>query len=494
MPRAPDILFIVLDCVSTRDFSESGLPSPQFPHARELAKGGTVFTHAVSPASWTIPAHASMFTGLYPWDHGDFGRAAPLLTPDVRTIGEELRKAGYSTGAFSANPCIWPGTGLTRGFETVQWGAVSDCSLRRVSSWVSHPRTSNGGVGVPPAHSWFSDHAANLLSYTSQSFPLAVDSATRAAAWLLSKGRSVESVTCPWIEQSISQWLKSLSPERPSFCFVNLLDAHEPYIGFPEEITSFGDWIRALQPTQWDTGLLAGRNGHASDSDRPDRVKSLYLKSLQVLDRRLGHLFDMFARARDWERTCVIVTSDHGQAFTKHERMFHCLSSSPSVHRVPLILRPAGPDRLNPAIDGWVSTKDVLAALSPLAQGPADSPSGGTHPAVERLAQSQDAIMTLVDEPAPRPPVGSPRSPRDSLKAVIGYKGSLQVTVSVGSGGPLIRTVDSGDVIESEEARKLEPEIDALILRMRAAADEVRLRDSSFTPGGVDLRLRGWGY
>ncbi len=66
--RAPDVLVVVMDCVSGVDFLGGGDPVEGLRAANSLASEGVVYTKAVAPASWTVPSHASMFAGLYPWE------------------------------------------------------------------------------------------------------------------------------------------------------------------------------------------------------------------------------------------------------------------------------------------------------------------------------------------------------------------------------------------------------------------------------------------
>ncbi|MCI4351653.1 MAG: sulfatase-like hydrolase/transferase, partial [Thermoplasmata archaeon] len=59
-----------MDCVRARDFPGGPEPVTGMPTVEALAKESVQFPRAVSPAPWTIPSHASLFTGLYPWEHG----------------------------------------------------------------------------------------------------------------------------------------------------------------------------------------------------------------------------------------------------------------------------------------------------------------------------------------------------------------------------------------------------------------------------------------
>jgi arylsulfatase len=87
------------------------------PNIDALARGATVFERAVSPIATTTPAHASLFTGVYPRRHGvrwNGGR----LDDSFRTLAEQLSAAGYDTAAFIAMPSMIRQGNLGQGFAT----------------------------------------------------------------------------------------------------------------------------------------------------------------------------------------------------------------------------------------------------------------------------------------------------------------------------------------------------------------------------------------
>src|SRR5207237_5400099 len=94
----------------------------------QLARRGRRFAHAIAPAPWTLPSHASIFSGLRPSWHGVTGRLVlargGARSPRSRIqaladtwLPEILRRRGYATFAASANPWVGREIGLTMGFE-----------------------------------------------------------------------------------------------------------------------------------------------------------------------------------------------------------------------------------------------------------------------------------------------------------------------------------------------------------------------------------------
>ena len=96
------------------------LPVP----AENPAEIVTRFEQALSPAPLTLPAHASLLTGLVPRRHGVRDNAGFRLDPDVNLLTERLSAAGYTTAAFVSAAVLDRDGGLARGF------AIYDDSVR----------------------------------------------------------------------------------------------------------------------------------------------------------------------------------------------------------------------------------------------------------------------------------------------------------------------------------------------------------------------------
>ncbi|MBT3223583.1 MAG: sulfatase, partial [Proteobacteria bacterium] len=106
---AKNILFISLDTVRADHLSVYGYHLPTSPNLEALADHATLYRRAQASAPWTLPSHASMFTGLYPFEHGAHTpepggkNKAVVLNQDLTTIAEVLSSNGYVTGAIVAN-------------------------------------------------------------------------------------------------------------------------------------------------------------------------------------------------------------------------------------------------------------------------------------------------------------------------------------------------------------------------------------------------------
>ena len=88
----------------------------------DFAKRGVIFERAYAPAPLTLPAHATILTGLYPPEHGLRLNGAGRLPREIPWLPEILKEHGYDTGAFIAAPVLSSKYGLNRGFDTYDDG------------------------------------------------------------------------------------------------------------------------------------------------------------------------------------------------------------------------------------------------------------------------------------------------------------------------------------------------------------------------------------
>jgi hypothetical protein len=130
-PRRPSLLLITLD--TTRDDAVGRVDggSPGTPNLDALARGGTRFANAVSPAPLTFPAHCSLMTGLNPPQHGIRDNGIGVLGADLPTVASVLAARGYTTAAFVSSRVLDRRFGLDRGFATYDDRLVAEKSASR---------------------------------------------------------------------------------------------------------------------------------------------------------------------------------------------------------------------------------------------------------------------------------------------------------------------------------------------------------------------------
>jgi arylsulfatase A-like enzyme len=112
-----NLILINIDTLRPSHLGRFGYPRHTSPFLDRLAQEGVLFEQTLSQASWTPPSVGTLFTSLYPPQHGSLGKDRIPLAPGNTTLAETLRQAGYRTAAFSASPFITPDYGFGQGFE-----------------------------------------------------------------------------------------------------------------------------------------------------------------------------------------------------------------------------------------------------------------------------------------------------------------------------------------------------------------------------------------
>jgi arylsulfatase A-like enzyme len=121
--RRPNVLFVCVDTLRHDHLGYAGYDVPVSPNIDSLASRGLVFTNAYSQAGWTLPAMATLFTGLYPSATGatDFHRS---LNWGLPTLAGTLLKDGYDTRGFVSHMLLTPRYGLNNGFRKFDFSAL----------------------------------------------------------------------------------------------------------------------------------------------------------------------------------------------------------------------------------------------------------------------------------------------------------------------------------------------------------------------------------
>jgi arylsulfatase A-like enzyme/Flp pilus assembly protein TadD len=113
-----NVVLITIDTLRADRLGCYGYTKAQTPNLDRIAAQGVLFTNAVSHVPLTRPSHASIFTGLYPFQHGIHDNIASPLNSKIPTLAETLKKNGYRTAGFVASFVINSQSGLQRGFDS----------------------------------------------------------------------------------------------------------------------------------------------------------------------------------------------------------------------------------------------------------------------------------------------------------------------------------------------------------------------------------------
>ncbi len=121
----PNVVLVTIDTLRADHVGAYGAPPGSTPALDALASEGLRFENAISPVPLTRPAHASLFTGLYPPEHGIHDNLPAKLDSSVPTLATRFKEAGYHTAGFAGSFLLGRGSGLERGFDVFGDGSIS---------------------------------------------------------------------------------------------------------------------------------------------------------------------------------------------------------------------------------------------------------------------------------------------------------------------------------------------------------------------------------
>ena len=339
--RSTNVLFVVLDTVRKDHLTPYGHDRPTTPELSAVAEEGTVFESAVAPAPWTLPVHASMFTGLYPSQHGA-DQGSPYLD-NTATLASVLSAAGYDTACYSSNAWITPYTELTRGFD------------EQDSFFEVLPGDRFSG---PLAWGWRLVNDNDRLNELARRI-VRVGAAAHAR---LASGEGADSKTPAVIDRTKSFIEKSES-ERGWFAFINLMDAHLPYYPPEEHRERFAPGVDPSELCQNSKEYNSGARD--IDGEEWEAIRGLYDGEIAHMDAQVGRLFEWLRETGQWEETVVIVCSDHGELHGEHDLYGHEFALYDELINVPLVIKhpdlePGRREDLVELLDLYHTTLDAL--------------------------------------------------------------------------------------------------------------------------------------
>ena len=338
-----DIIFIVLDTQRADRLGCYGYDRAITPNLDRFASRATLFEQAVAPAQWTVPSHASMFSGLYPTAH-QVVQSSQRLSPKHPHIAELLSSAGYETVGFCNNPLVGIlDNGLKRGFQHFYnyGGAV--------------PSVPSSSSGLPwPANRLAESYTQALrrVSYPVQNFFGRSDLAFQISlnSWLTPlwsrmanfKGqneRSVKDVT------HFLQGREKQSAENPLFLFLNLMETHLPFSPPGKYIDEVAPYIRNNKDARtimrtWNKEAYRWAAPLAEPMLELERnvLNDLYDAEVAYQDDYMGILLDTIDARKNRNNTLTIVVADHGDGLGDHGYMGHAFVAYEELVHVPLIV------------------------------------------------------------------------------------------------------------------------------------------------------------
>lgn len=300
--KNPNIILISIDTLRADHLSCYGYHRQTTPNIDRLASEGALFKNAYSTAVWTPPAHASMFTGLYPSQHGVVG--FKKLAPDIPTIAEVLSNNGYNTVGFVNNPAAGEFVGLDRGHQKFYeiWRGITTKNLfvRGIHflyrNWLAI-------LGIQ-------DHGAQKTN------------------------------------KLLKKWLRSEAiKDRPFYIFIHHIEPHNP-LNAPYPFKKKFVTSKPFQAMDLDklkkvahNPLICYTDHIKLNQDEIDYLISMYDGEIAYVDKMVGEIIEMLRELQILDDTMIILTADHGEHFGEHNLFSHVASLYEPIVHIPLIIR-----------------------------------------------------------------------------------------------------------------------------------------------------------
>jgi arylsulfatase A-like enzyme len=371
-PGSPNVLILVVDTLRADHLSSYGYARPTSIEIDLIAEQGVRFENAIAPCSWSLPSHVSLLTGRYLFEHGvGTVQPEPWLGWDKSslggfpTLGEELQKKGYRTGAFSANRTYFSrDLGFGRGFIHFEdyFHSPADMFVRTLYG------REFARIYLKRSEKSLIKRALRAVGFTSLLDQDAEGSGSYGGAFGIRKRANV-------INEEVLRWIDS-DRSRPFFAFLNYFDVHDPY-GSPPSYP---------RPT-WEQATSLGK----------------YDAGVQYVDDHIKLLMEGLEQRSRADNTLIVITSDHGESLGQHNLETHGRALYWELIHVPLVIWypghvPAG-QRLNaPVPIGAIpaTIMELLGAKGQMFGAPALNAMGtapqmktGWRAALSELAQNK---------------------------------------------------------------------------------------------------------
>ncbi len=390
---SPDIVLIILDTLRRDRLSIYGHNRATSPGFDEFAARSTLFERAVAPSQWTIPAHSSIFTGLYPTAHGVI-EANGQLSPAHPTLAEILQVGGYHTVAFCNNPLVGAlDNGLQRGF---------DAFYNYASAVPNRPGDAAQTDVRRRFRRWFRPYARRIGNQFARSDELFRVSLHPLLTPIWSKYINFKGNTAHSLDDLTTYWdsYHQGGADQPLFAFVNLMGAHLPYHPPQDVLNRLAPELRGDRDAyRYINRFNADAAAWASPPEEPLNewqravLNGFYDAEIanqdHYLNRLLTHLLTKGGK------TCIIVAADHGEGHGEHALFGHGFNVFQELVHVPLAIHL--PDGGAGRVASGVSTRRLFHTILDLA--------GIAAPLDERDPNADVAglsLLNLIDDAADR--------------------------------------------------------------------------------------------
>jgi len=366
-----NVIFIIID-TARKDCIDLKSKNTITPSLKHLAENGIVIKRFIANGAWTPPAHASLFTGLLPSDHGvlhyDNSQGFTVLSDKLLTLAEILQNNGINTGGFYANLLLKEEFGFEQGFNQYSFVPFDF---------------------VPITICTFEKNLERLIKYFPKYF---------SKYKFLVKHNNNNVALSDKVLKEATKWVNSNGSNQNFFLFINLMDQHF--------IKYFHDPIERK--------LHIGPNYYIQRDEKAYLKPEIMIKinkrllnwhklTIKNVDYYLGKFFKKLKDQGLYENTTIIVTADHGNLFGEWAHYDHQDSIyAPNVF-IPFIIkyskffseRIINPERIFQQVDVFAEILNLFNIKNhPYSYGKAFILKEG-NPVISQLYRMKDIPISL---------------------------------------------------------------------------------------------------
>ncbi len=373
--RLPNILLIVCDTLGAKHMSLYGYHRKTTPMIERMVEeeNFTVYTRCFSPAPWTVPSHASLFTGLYPSEHGTYG-INMFMNPKIITITEILKETGYRTYGLSCNPLICDFFGFGKGFDKFyeMWNFFYEDSSVYNKSTVNGTSISKLKFLITRLVELQNNRPSDYSKIIKQLFVLIFN-----VIW--KQVRPIQKNSSPYtiktLKKAISILYNSDIDKKPLFMFINLMQTHDKYVPPKAFRNVFIEDNRIYKKRHYRESEYVHYTERPFESKYIEYLEAQYDQEVLFLDYVIWKFYNKIKNVIPMDNTIFIITSDHGELFGEHGHIHHLFTTYNELIHVPLIIKYPRNSSVNARLNNnLVQLNDIYATLLDLTDNPYPKP------------------------------------------------------------------------------------------------------------------------
>jgi len=364
----PPIILLLLDAAGANRFSLYGYHRRTTPEMERLAPEAAVYRYCFTPSPWTIPSHASLFTGLYPHEH-ECNSSLTGMRSDLLVLPEILRDMGYHTVGISSNFLVSRPVGFHRGFtEFYEMGTLFQ-DPRYLEAKTRYLKARKELKTDWDRTKYIFKSLREIGDYT---FPIKKNIDKLYQKFFADPNVSTVVMTRRTMRLAKKLIKRFRAHGSPFFMLINLMETHRAF----EAPFPFNQAFQQVNPQVKKRLADPAVNDFIYEEDpalrkeRADLWNVCLDQEILFTDSLVGD-FHRFLRGENLlDRVLWIITSDHGEGMGEHGLFDHYFSVYNEVLHIPLIVKYPRDFGVRGEFSHLAQLHDVFATLCEIADAP----------------------------------------------------------------------------------------------------------------------------